>query len=514
MTNKTILTAKIVFSIITLFASISLTAQLNKQKTQEEVQYLLQKYAHCYVDTLRGMTSQQWNERVDKLWRKVNKAKDEEEYWYALRYFGALINDYHTKFPDHGLYNRNGIFWKSDTIFPIWVKTWKDGRVFVVKDYTFCIPEKSELLEVNGYPAKELALSLRELNFGEDRYAFSFGNEQEEGDVRVWTNFTNFLFCEKINTPFNVVYKEYNSNEVKTVTIRGLTREKIYNIYKSLDKGKVKENSNFSKTPVEYIKINDSIAVLDINLFWGKNPISFLLSNNDRRFNKLIKKSMKSVADDNIKHLVIDIRGNPGGYLGSVYKTMDYLTDSTYGTKDTYRVSKESKQAAIPVLKNGYKIVYNKAEKEKVKASLSIFENMPEGSLFPVDTLLPMKHNPEKLPYRYRGKVYVLTDALSYSGSIIFCNLIRATNRGVLVGEAPGGYSIVTGGPRIKIKAPYSNFIRMDVSYSQSKVYENNSSEYHYLDMDYLIETEFDEWINNKDTKLDKLISKIQSQEL
>jgi hypothetical protein len=46
-----------------LLSSLSLPAQLNKQKVCEEVRFLLKKYASSYVDTLRGMTPQQWNER-------------------------------------------------------------------------------------------------------------------------------------------------------------------------------------------------------------------------------------------------------------------------------------------------------------------------------------------------------------------------------------------------------------------------------------------------------------------
>ena len=502
--------AQFVLLMLVLSLSLSLPAQINRQKAEEEVRFLLKKYTSCYVDTLRGMTAEQWNERIERLWSKVNAANNSEEYWYALRYFGALINDQHTQFPDHGLYNRNAIFWKTDTVFPVRIKTWTDGRVFVVKDYHARIPAKAEIISVNGHSAQELALTSRELNFAEDRYALAFGNDQEEGNVRVWTNFTNFLYCEKIKSPYHISYREQGDENLKEIILHGLPRGEIYAAYKkSGDKKKVRKNLAFSKTPVEYAKLNDSIAVLDINLFWGKNPLSLLFSSNDSRFNKLMKRQMKNVAEDRIKHLIIDIRGNPGGYMGSVYKTMDYLTDSVYSLNDVYKVSEESKRMAPRVLKNTYSIVYGKTEKEKVQASLDIFNSMSEGALFSVDTLLPMKHTPEKLRHKYRGKVYVLTDALTYSACILFCNLIKDTKAGLLVGESPGGYSAVTGGPRVRITAPYNRFIRMDVSYSQSK-----SADHSYLKPDCTIETVFDEWLNEEDWKLERLIEKIQSGEL
>jgi hypothetical protein len=505
---------KFVLLAFVLSSSLSLPAQLNKQKVREEVEFLLKKYSNYYVDTLRGMSPQQWNERVNRLWSKVNAAKDMEEYWYALRYFGSLINDQHTEFPDGGLYNRNGIFWKTDTIFPVWIKTWTDGRVFAVKDYHYCIPKKAEILSINGYSAKDLSLAMRELNFAEDRYALAFGNDQEEGDVRTWTNFTNFLHCEKIKSPYQILYMEYGDDSCKEIVLQGIPRGEIYSAYKkSGDKKKVRKKLAFSKTPVEYTKLNDSIAVLDINLFWGKNPLSLLFSNNDSRFNKLMKRHMKSLAKDSVKHLIIDIRGNPGGYMGSVYKTMDYLTDSIYGLNDVYKVSEESKRMAPRVLKNTYSIVYGKAEKEKIKASLDIFSKMPNGALFPVDTLLNMRHTPEKLRHKYRGKVYVLTDALTYSAGIIFCNLVKETNMGLLVGESPGGYSSVTGGPRVRIIPPYNKFFRMDVSYSQRKP-SGDGSDYTYLEPDCLIETTFEEWLNDEDLKLEKLVKKIQTGDL
>ena len=59
------------------------------------------------------------------------------------------------------MFNREGFFTENDSVFPLWVQTWKDGTVYNVKDYTGVVPPHARILSVNGRSAREMALENR-----------------------------------------------------------------------------------------------------------------------------------------------------------------------------------------------------------------------------------------------------------------------------------------------------------------------------------------------------------------
>lgn len=476
-----------------------------RTKQHQEVAYLLKSYAESVPDTLRGLTPEQWNSRVKQLYAAVDSSKSVDEYYMALCYFGALINDDHSAFPNSGFLNRNKIFTKADTVLPLWVKNWSDGRTFIVKDYTGNIPSKAELLSVNGFSAQTQSLQLRDLNPGEDRYAFPLMNERTQPNIHSWMNFSNLLFIKKIRPPFTVTYREYGDTVVRTATLHGMIRDSIFHVYKqSGDKRRVRKSIKYSHKPVEYARVNSQVGVLTINLFYGKNILQMLLWGVDNRYNKLLRSCMKQVERDGVTSLVIDIRGNPGGFLGSVNQTIGYLTDSSFTEKEVFKVSAKTKITALPLLKNTYRLYYGKKYRALVDSSVAIFKRMPNGSLFPLDTLLPLVYKPKQQQHRFHGKVYVLTNALCYSGSIIFCNMIRQSHRGVIAGESPGGYAQVTGGSTVAVQGLTYRYVRMNPTYSLNLV--PGIPDYTYVKVDIPLEITLDQWLNGKDDRLDRLL--------
>jgi hypothetical protein len=99
---------------------------------------------------------------------------------------------------------------------------------------------------------------------------------------------------------------------------------------------------------------------------------------------------------------------------------------------------------------------------------------------------------------------------LSYSGSILFCELIRQTKRGELVGESPGGFVNVRGGMRAPVKVPNIKYEYMKVPYSVSSCFSDFESGNDYVKLDYEIEPSLDEWLDNNDGVLMRLIRKIK----
>ncbi|MDR1897977.1 MAG: hypothetical protein LBR10_14425 [Prevotellaceae bacterium] len=479
-----------------------------RQIWRNEVDTIFKFYTANCIDTLRGLTAEEWREGVNDIYERVNNCNTKREYQYALRYFGALINDGHVEFPRNGIYNYEGIFQKTDTIFPVWVKSWHDGRVFTVRDFSEQIPVHSEIISINGIPAKDIALKQREIIPCEDRYVAAWTSSVLGGDPLYWTSFPNYLFCEKIHHPFVVEYSPTSDTVVYKITLSGLQRNEISRIYEKNEGKEIKEGFalifSLGKNTVLYNKINDSIGTLKITMFLGSGVFRFLLAGGDTGFSKKLSKFMKQIQNDGIKHLIIDIRDNPGGYLYDVYELLAYFTNEKFTSPSVYKITERSRNISAKMLKNEYKIFYNKKHPEVLR-SMEIFNSMPNGSIFRSDTILQMQYTTLKpIKYKYTGKVYLLTNGMSYSASILFTDLFKSRKLGLLAGESPGGYSNVSSGNVVEIQLPYSKFMSLTVPVGIETRGKNE-----YIEPDIPIEPTFEEWLHGKHDSLQKLIAMI-----
>ena len=113
-----------------------------------EVDFIIDRIENTYISGRRGMSDEEWNRRAAIVRDKAVHANNGWEYVYACRYLNLLKDDAHFKFPDEGMFNREGFFTENDSVFPLWVQTWKDGTVYNVKDYTGVVPPHARILSV------------------------------------------------------------------------------------------------------------------------------------------------------------------------------------------------------------------------------------------------------------------------------------------------------------------------------------------------------------------------------
>jgi C-terminal processing protease CtpA/Prc len=483
-----------------------------KQLQRDEIDFIIKSLRENSIDTLRGLTKEEWHEGIKEIYKKVDEAKTKKEYYFALRYFGALINDGHCAFPRDGIYNATGILKKTDTIFPVWVKSWRDGRVFTVKDFSGKIPKYSEIISVNGISAREIALKQRKIIPLENHYAFAHTSQVTEGDPAYWTTFSNYLFCEGIKYPYTVEYK--TDNLLHKIVLTGMEREKIYEIYRQ-DEGKevVKQESigyilfKRGKNTIRYNQINDTIGVLKIELFLGINIVKMLISGGDKGFPNILSSCMKKINNDGIKHLIIDLRDNIGGYEYNVYELLACFTDKKFTVSNVNLVTDKSRKLMAKVLKKSYKTIYGKKNPD-VKRSLEILQSMPSGSLFRADTILSMQYTPQYKGEKFTGQTYLLTNVVCYSASILFSDIFQSEKLGLLAGESPGGYTTVTFGSIYPISLPYSKYMSIDISNSHSS--NKLKHDYEYLTPDIPIEPTLEEWLYEKYDSLEQLITMVK----
>lgn len=456
------------------------------------------------VDPFRGTSEIVWNEELKNIHQLVDKCATMREYYFLLRRFGGLINDAHFEFPNGGVYNRTRIFKKNDLLFPVWVRIWDDGRVFVKSDLTGTIPDNAEIISISGKNAKNLALDMRHIEPSEEGYAKYRGNSVEMVDPYLWNSFIDYLFCEQIVAPFTV---EYETDGVhKTTVLDGKPRLDYQEWY---DNGVGKEImekdspvyyfTKLGKDAISYDVIQDSIAVVKISSWIGSNILRMAIAKGDPGFRKRITEVMEDVIQKDYPVLIVDIRGNIGGYEGNVSDLLYYFIDEPIQASDVYRVNPDSRKYVKRLLKESYSTLSKAQRKENYR----VFEKTPDNVLFRSDTLAPVYYPATKRHNKYGGKVYVLVDEGSYSASIVFATIMKRMNAGKIAGVSPGGYTLVTSGNVITKALPFTKYFSIDIPFAAN---DNMEEKYHYVDVDIPLIPSLESWKNETFDSLEQLL--------
>ncbi len=151
-----------------------------------------------------------------------------------------------------------------------------------------------------------------------------------------------------------------------------------------------------------------------------------------QRFQKFLNKSMKQLKRRKIQNLVVDVRGNPGGWDRMGIELFTYLmkTDSAvpyYARQHSVTNSSEFLQFSD----------LSEAERVSLKNELIAEPDgtytLKQGS----DSREPKRYAPK--PNRFRGQVYILMDGESASTTSEFLAVARANRVGTFVGVESGG---------------------------------------------------------------------------
>ena len=477
-------------------------------RMQEEVDFVLNHIDSVYLCGRRGMSDEEWEKNVAIVREKVAQCNSEGfSYYYALRYLGLLLNDSHLAFPDGGNFSRGGIFQKTDTLCPLWVRTWNDGSVYCVRDYDRKIPEKAQIISVNGHSAKEIALLNRALCNAEEMNSMALMNSWHEPDPRVWMNFRNFLFMEGINAPYEVAYIAQGSTTVDTALLSGHQRGELFKEFKrSGDKARAKREMGKKGRKVSYQQVDENTGVLTINSFWGRNWIELLVFGQDWTFPRQLNRSMRQVKRDNVENLIIDLRKNGGGMTANEFKMLAYLTDQPIDMSEVARITDDNRKIQKIVISNGLKTF---VKRDNIKQLRALIDSVPSGTLLRTDSLFSLQIKPKQPRNKFDGNVYVLTGASTYSAAQEFTQFFKLSGRGKTAGEPCGGYYIITSGNADMYGLPYfSNWINFNIPNSVRKIFYE-TGKYDYEPVDIPIEQSFEEWFTGEDKTLQELIEQI-----
>lgn len=339
----------------------------------------------------------------------------------------------------------------------------------------------NEILKINGLTVDSL-VSLVQVSYTGD------------GFIKTWKNylfenyFRNF-FAYFVNQPnsFEVEFVDLDGN-VKISTIEALTIEVLRNRKKAILKPRRNINLEF---------LDKKIALLDIRDF---NP--WKEGKKKKSFKKVLDQSFESIDSSKVDNLIIDLRGNTGGYEKYGLRLLSYFKDDTFiGYKHikfkatSFKYRKYSKTGSVLFMI--FKALMNH---EKVNDTTYLLKN--DRNIKPVAPLTPT----------FNGNAYILIDGGSISTTSDFASLFQYHDLGVFVGEETGGSSIGNSGNfSFNLTLPNTK-IRYELPIAQYILNVDATAEMNGRGVipDYPVDRNISDILNDEDTQLNFVLDLIK----
>ncbi len=364
----------------------------------------------------------------------------------------SAIGDGHTS-----LYMND--FWLIGTrkeygAFPYDVFLTNDNELFVIKTYSDSnIQLGSQILEIDG-------MSINDFVGAIDPY-ISYELETFRND-KISESFEFYLY---------LVFKQVDQLRFK---IRDVDSEVViptmdFKEWKSLKKDlrEQREELIAKGKPYDFEIVKPGIAM--INIFSFSVP-------DIERYNFFLNETFKKIKKNEVHSLIIDVRGNYGGYPKVSSELFHYIHDGYFKT-----MAKSTMKISYP---------YRKAFTDRYPMLLNANVNYAEHSRFSIDLKSVIRgevntykdedviynETPIEENFEFKGDCYLLIDRKSYSASSSFASTFQCYSMGTIIGEPTGGTKIFRANAFLKV-LPKSRFSLMMASTKKYSTCYNNENE-------------------------------------
>lgn len=268
----------------------------------------------------------------------------------------------------------------------------RDNRLYVTAHSISSTPELreqfppgTEIIEINGMPAKQAIEEARTLLFNPD------GDSKAFEDFELLSNFTyNYILYH-----LEVLHEK---GTLDLVSIQG----NEFSVALSQEYSRLPDVDYQSRIEFTYL----TLAGKDVAYYCPRGLADY---------SGILDEKIPEMNEKGIRNIIIDLRNNPGGNGPTAEKvfSMFYPEPFTY-TKEEWVMDKE-------MVATDYKDFI-------IAEGLRGFRGTTERSATPVE--------PSEI--QYSGNVYVLTNPFTLSAAGVLANFFKIYNRGTLIGQGSG----------------------------------------------------------------------------
>lgn len=472
------------FLLCILAFPVSAQVKLKPEQMKEDLRYLKDRLQLLHPGLYRYNDSLKYEEHFQQLNLDFEKETDFKDFFTGMAPMITDIKDLHTSFD----FPKNK-YGKNPKVFPLIVRRFGD-RFFVhlngSSDTT--IIRTSEIVRINQEPVIDIYKKLQTL-YGTDN-----GNETSKEYYAEKAFASYYLRYYGMPDSVSVSYR-LPAND--TIFVRKIAMETNKILLKTLSeryKNALRKNFDF----VILDSLN-KVARLDISSFTLKGKYFDLTQS---RFKKELRKRFVAIEKTGIKHLIIDLRGNGGGYIPNISRLMKYISPEPFKLIDTMMFRRKAFNKLFPFYTIGPPIV----------ASF-LFRKLDSRHRYLVNRN-PKKHKPYKENH-FDGKLYFLMDGGSYSATTFTLGLAYDMNLGTFIGTRPGGANWGSfAGEWDNFKLPNSRIkIHMPL-YKIVHAQPKGRIKGFFIEPDYYVGYGFNDFLKREDTVLKFTVNMIRASNL
>jgi hypothetical protein len=339
--------------------------------------------------------------------KSINTSLTRHEFFTLLAPVITNLNDGHTTLgvPWNDISNyldEGGLIFPFDIFFV-------EGETFIYRNYSNIenLSPGTRLLSINNIPIEIIVSNLTKMLSGAN-ISWRLRRMERQSDF-----FKALLWLEYgWSDDFKVTYS--SNGQINQGDIPGITKQRL----------RSQRDTTESDPAFEYRMVEDNIGLLSIRYF----------GEGEKEFNQFLKSSFKTLTQNKINHLVIDVRDNPGGDSGQAEELLSYVMKEPIPitTTVTPRASQQFKskmKQRIPRLLRWLPLQYLDKRGRKIW-------RIEEGNLLTIEES-PIQ--PKAKSERFIGDIYVLINEGTFSAASIFASAFKREQLGLLIGRETGG---------------------------------------------------------------------------
>ena len=399
---------------INLIAQDKLLTTKKRKKDLKELKQILSAHPDPYTHTSEKDFNAKWKE----IESSIEQPQTTLDFYKDVASLVALIKDGHSSvsFPRFWMKKHR----KKTGAFPYEVHLSNDNQMYVIKNFNEGkISVGAKILAINDVDVAHFLTMID-----------PFISYEKQ-------TFRNTLIDNNIEKYLYLAFGHSDSTKIKYFTrdtLETVTHNMEYKKWKKLQKDdrEEREKKIAIGEPYAYKKVSDGVGMINIYSFSTSNYTNYKL---------FLHKTFKTIKKDNIHSLIIDIRGNYGGWPKISSKLFHYISNSYFKTmaKSSMKVS----YAYRSNLTNRYPSLRTQKPfipQRRHFLDLSAILDAPYDSYVNEDVFF--NEEPVSQSFEFTGKSYLLINRDSYSAASSFAATFQCYQMGLIIGEETGGTKI------------------------------------------------------------------------
>jgi len=437
---------------------------LTKVEMKEDLQILKTNLESVHTGLYTYTSKEKFDSLFANIYANLNQAAEPIAFYRKLLPIIQAIRNNHTNIhPPQSYLDRVNT---TAARFPLRLY-YRADTLYVLEDMSGLdtVPAGSTLLSINGIDAMTTFKRMTSLR-STDGFNKTFPN---------WSisyAFSRYYAYYIGIQPYYLVKIRCKDGSIKEFKLNAPSVIELKEMGKRLSNSIKKANYGF--------EIVDNIALLRIKTF-QPDPA--------REYLKVLKNAFSEIRAQNTSHLILDLRGNGGGFPEATYKLLQYLIlEPINPIKIEYAITDHIQNPEHFIKEPFYKHFHRQKFAKK-------------DSIFQVRGVSNILIKPHKLAFK--GKLYLLTNAASASATGDLIGQLQSHCNPTFIGEEAGGNAVTqTANDLLKLILPNSG-LKITLPAIKTIMNVNFTNNGHSIIPQHQITPTIDQYLNNRDVVLE-----------